>query len=47
MTEQYEPTIALQGLSGFGWIDPFMQFPSLVRLPLLTTVSLVLVLVPH
>ncbi len=39
-------TLAFEGLPLFNWVDAFMRWPSLVRLPFLLTLTIVLVIGP-
>ncbi len=41
-----QETLAISGLVGFSWIDAFMEWPVIIRLPMTFGLSLVVVVVP-
>jgi len=43
---EFEPTLTLKHLIGFGWIDAFLQWPVLFRLPAVSAVVLPLIVLP-
>lgn len=46
MSKHQQSTLALKHLTGFGWIDPFLQWPAMFRLPTLLAVLLPVIFLP-